>query len=130
MQIELPRDATPDTKLAAIADELPDTNVRDTLQALSKLPLKTSAAEAAAVSGTSGYAAHSVPLAIFVALVATDLPSAILAAVGCGGDTDTMASIVGHILGAQGYELPADWLARLPCAAEIDKLCRSLPRTP
>jgi ADP-ribosylglycohydrolase len=126
MQRSLEPEAPTATVLASIADALPDTNVRDALLALADLPRGASPNDAVNATGNSGYVAHSVPLAIFVALTAQDLPSAILTAVSCGGDTDTIASMVGQIRGGRGEELPSDWLANLPCAAEIDELCRDL----
>jgi ADP-ribosylglycohydrolase len=114
--------ASPPERIAAIAGALPDTNVRDALETLAALPVESSARDAAAVIGTSGYVAHSVPLAIFIASRAVDLETAILDAVGCGGDTDTVGSMVGQILGARGHQVPPQWIARIPCAAEILEL--------
>ena len=116
--------------LTQIAKNLPDTNVRDVLLHLSALPKDTTASQAAMITGNSGYAPESVPLAVFIAVTAHDLESGIMAAVACGGDTDTIASIVGQILGAQGYRLSENWLARLPCKEAIKDTCRSLGHQP
>lgn len=112
--------------LAWIAGKLPDTKVRDTLLTLSENSRDLTPLQAAAITGNSGYAPESIPLAIFIALSATDLESGILAAVGCGGDTDTIASMVGQILGARGHLLPDEWLAKIPGKAAILDICTGL----
>lgn len=124
--MQLPSDSS--DALAMIADDLPDTNVRDVLMTLAKLPHDTTAKQAAAITGTSGYAPESVPLAVFIATKANSLDSGIFSAVERGGDTDTIASMVGHILGAQGHSVPAEWLSRLPCTKAIETLCEDLAR--
>ncbi len=109
--------------MAQIAHTLPDTRVRDTLWALADLPPDTTVRDAAKVSGISGYAPESVPLALFVAMAATDLKAGLFAAVSCGGDTDTIASIAGQVLGAHGHRVPDDWIQRIPCAEVVRILC-------
>jgi len=53
----------------------------------------------------SGYAFHSVPVALFAWLRHRGDPSTCLAAIlRCGGDTDTMGAIAGALLGAEGGE--------------------------
>ena len=52
--------------------------------------------------GVSGYAFHSVPVAIYAALRhRNDFESALTEAIACGGDTDTVGAIVGALLGAR-----------------------------
>ncbi len=71
--------------------------------------------------GISGYVYQTVPVAIHAWLShQQDYPTAILAVIKCGGDTDTTAAIVGGIVGAgvgkQG--IPSQWLTDLwefPC---------------
>jgi ADP-ribosyl-[dinitrogen reductase] hydrolase len=66
--------------------------------------------------GVSGYVYHTVPVAIHAWLTyQRDFRAGIMAAVGCGGDTDTTGAIVGGIIGAgMGKDvIPADWLGRL-----------------
>ena len=63
--------------------------------------------------GVTGFVMHSVPVALHVWFRHEyDYRSAIETVVRCGGDTDTVAAIVGGIIGAAvGKEgLPADWL--------------------
>lgn len=99
--------------LRAVLECLPDTRVRDVLAGLTSSEA-LSPAEAASVTGTGGFAAESVPLAIYVALSSADLGAGLVTAVRQGGDTDTVASMVGHVMGAWGHELPASWRALLP----------------
>ncbi len=66
--------------------------------------------------GVSGYIYHTVPIVIHVWLRnQNDYQNAILEIIGCGGDTDTTAAIVGGIIGAgvgkQG--IPQQWLDNL-----------------
>jgi ADP-ribosylglycohydrolase len=73
-------------------------------------------AEAAEALGTSGYVVHAIPFALFAHLRFGDRPlEALQEAIGAGGDTDTIAAILGAWLGARHGEagLPADLLARL-----------------
>lgn len=109
--------------LGDVAETLPDTKVRDALLALAALPAGSSVATAAECVGTSGYAPESVPLALFIAASAESLESGIFAAVGCGGDTDTIASIVGQIMGARGGVVPSEWARVLPCRRQIEEVC-------
>jgi ADP-ribosyl-[dinitrogen reductase] hydrolase len=79
----------------------------------------------------SGYALHSVPLALFAWLRHRDDPTACMQAIlRCGGDTDTIGAIAGALLGADGrlgafprawHENIVEWplsLARLRAAAQ------------
>jgi ADP-ribosylglycohydrolase len=74
------------------------------------------AAELGLSKGVSGYIYHSVPVAIHAWLShQQDYPGAIIATVQCGGDTDSIAAMVGGIVGAAvGKEgIPGVWLNRL-----------------
>ena len=66
--------------------------------------------------GVSGYVYHSVPIAIHAWLShPQDYRKAIMTTVQCGGDTDSIAAMVGGIVGASvGKEgIPKEWLSRL-----------------
>jgi ADP-ribosylglycohydrolase len=66
--------------------------------------------------GVTGYALHTVPVAVYAWLRhACDLRAAVTAVVQCGGDTDSTAAITGGIVGAGlGPEgVPPSWLANL-----------------
>ena len=63
--------------------------------------------------GVTGYSFHTVPVALHAWLShPADYRCAVLAAIECGGDTDTVAAITGAIAGAgTGKEgIPAPWL--------------------
>jgi len=66
--------------------------------------------------GMTGYIYHTVPIVIHVWLRnQNDYQNAILEIIGCGGDTDTTAAIVGGIIGAQvgKHGIPQQWLDNL-----------------
>jgi len=66
--------------------------------------------------GVSGYAHHSVPVALHAWLShPRDFRSAVTAVIRCGGDTDTTGAIVGGIVGgAVGKDgIPGEWLSGL-----------------
>jgi ADP-ribosylglycohydrolase len=66
--------------------------------------------------GVSGYVVHTVPVAIFLWLRhAADFRAGVESAVRLGGDTDTVAALVGALAGAsQGPSgIPSDWLRGL-----------------
>lgn len=82
-------------------------NGESTLEFASKLGL---------ARGVSGYVYHSVPVAIHAWLShQNDYREAIMATVQCGGDTDSIAAMVGGIVGASvGKEgIPKEWLSGL-----------------
>lgn len=96
-----------------IVAEIPDTNVRDRLIELRKLS-DCSIVEVGKKFKTSGYVADSVPIAIFAAQkidrnsfyeIITDL-------IKIGGDTDTVCSMAGQIIGAlKGTDcIPLEWM--------------------
>ena len=61
----------------------------------------------------TGFVEHTVPVAIHAWLSnQTDIRTAVTTVVACGGDTDTVAAIVGGIVGARVGEagIPRDWL--------------------
>jgi len=77
---------------------------------------RTFAASLGLAKGVSGYAYHTVPVAIHAWLShQKDFRQAIMEVVRCGGDTDSTAAIVGGIVGCNvGKEgIPAEWLQGL-----------------
>lgn len=83
--------------------------------------------------GVTGYSFHTVPLALHAWLTHPgNYREAVLAAIRCGGDTDTVAAITGAIAGAgTGPEgVPAEWLAHLAewphTAAWMQRMAQSL----
>ncbi len=79
--------------------------------------------------GTSCFALESTPFSLATFLRhPTDFRSGVLEAVNAGGDTDSNASIVGALIGANvGIDgIPAEWLERLPQRDEILQLADAL----
>lgn len=87
-----------DEFLPDLIDSLPDSLVRDRLIAIRDL--SPSISEYASRFASSGYVVDSVPLAILAAMQSSDVLETIRQIVQCGGDTDTIASMFGHIFGA------------------------------
>ncbi len=86
--------------LAVAANRLPDSAVRDRIQAL--LPLRLSAIEVARSFGATGHVVDTVPLALYCAQSIADdpLPVVLTHTISVGGDTDTIASIAGQLAGS------------------------------
>jgi hypothetical protein len=70
------------------------------------------AAELGLERGVSGYAFHTVPVALYALLRrGGDFRTGLTEAIQCGGDTDTVGAITGALLGARvGVEgIPPEW---------------------
>lgn len=104
--------------LQGIADQLPDTCVRDHLLALAALPPDVSLMEAARRHGASGYVAESVPFALLAGNRGDELgfTAMLQQVIAAGGDTDTNASLAGQLAGTQlGFKgLPLELVEVLP----------------
>lgn len=102
---------------------LPDTVVRDGIERLAAWDSQASLAELAMEHGSSGFVGESVPLAIQAARRGgrDGFLRTIRATIAAGGDTDTIASICGQIVGASiGEEgLPLDRVTRLSGVTDI-----------
>ncbi len=124
---------TPQANLPAlVAAALPDSVVRDRLDAIAQVASSTHPMEIASKYGASGYVADSVPLAIYAAqrVGLFGLPHTLESAVQCGGDTDTIASITGQIAGAYvGISgVPVELVERLPASSDVIATARSFAR--
>jgi len=88
--------------LHLVAEQLPDTRVRDRLLELQALPPTISLAEVAARFGAGGYVVESVPLALLAASRVQQLgiERMFVELAAAGGDTDTNCSIAGQLAGA------------------------------
>jgi ADP-ribosylglycohydrolase len=63
--------------------------------------------------GVTGYAYHSVPVALYAFLLQpNDFRAALEPALNCGGDTDTVGAITGALCGAVVGEqgIPKEWV--------------------
>ena len=96
--------ATPDLPrgelLRHVAERLFDSNVRDNIRLLLEHDA-VEYAQAASWLRPSGYAAHSVPLALVAAGygATVELEARIQEVIAHGGDTDTIASMAGQLIG-------------------------------
>ena len=80
------------------------------------IPVRDFALDFGGRHGVSGYIYHTVPVALLIWLRhPRDCRTAVVHAVECGGDADTLAAIVGGIIGAGvgAEQVPSDWLDRL-----------------
>lgn len=85
----------------AAGTELLDLARRAAASAAKRESTEAFAAAIGCASGVSGYMYHSVPVALHAWLShPRDLEAALAAAIGCGGDTDTVAAVTGAIVGA------------------------------
>ena len=99
------------------------------LAALSRLAPDRSPAAVAALTGTGVAAVEAVPAAIaVVALNPDSFPDAVRFAIGLGGDTDTIAAMVGAISGARLGEgaVPETWRDRVEGVGEAVDLADRL----
>lgn len=81
--------------LSELAASLPDSSVRDRLQAYSLLSPQAGIADAALQFGASGHVVESVPLALFAArqVTARGFSEMLGQLISTGGGTDTNASL-------------------------------------
>jgi ADP-ribosylglycohydrolase len=104
--------------LRLVVEILPDTQVRDRLISLAEIGAESPLREIARRFGCSGYVVESVPLALCGAsrIRSFDFKTVLKELIACGGDTDTIASIAGQVMGAligRG-RLPEEMIARAP----------------
>lgn len=105
--------------LAAIAPD--DAEWRDLVEKLrfahgKKTPVTTLAVSLGLEKGVTGYAYHTVPVAVYAWLLHYgDFRATVEAALECGGDTDTTGAIAGALAGATvGLRaIPGQWLVGL-----------------
>jgi ADP-ribosylglycohydrolase len=104
-----------------VAQQLPDSQVRDRLSELAKFGPRP-IADVAERYGNSGFVVDSVPLALFSAarFGHEPLESTLLQLIATGGDADTNASLAGQLIGASRGEdcLPAGTLKQLSLSAD------------
>jgi ADP-ribosylglycohydrolase len=116
--------------LNLLLERLPDTSVRDRLSELSAMDPETPLAEVGERFGSSGYVVESVPLAILGAsrLLTLGFRQVLDQLVMIGGDTDTIASMAGQIMGCVigRSGIPADMALRTPCYDRITEVASQL----
>jgi len=102
--------------LADVSRRLPDTRVRDRLQALADIAGYSDRLTPLAAPGASGYVVDTVPLALAAAwhMVDRSFEPILEELIAIGGDTDTIASIAGQVAGARtGIEALSSTLVSL-----------------
>lgn len=118
--------------LAFLIEHLPDTNVRDRIIDISNAPIDAGIADIAA-PGNNGYAAHSIPFAIFAATKAPGLGLTEMyrQIIDTGGDTDTNASIAGQIAGTWlgKQNIPVQLLDKLTMLPDYDWISNVIAQT-
>ncbi len=85
-----------------LINNLPDSRIRDRIIEIDHLPKNLSIGDIASRFGASGYVVESVPLALYAAcqIPKSSLKEIIKSIIEVGGDTDTIASMAGNIIGA------------------------------
>jgi ADP-ribosylglycohydrolase len=78
----------------------------------------------------SGYVVKSLEAALWAFHSAEDFPTAVLAAVNLGDDSDTTGAVCGQLAGACFGEsnIPARWLEGLAARARIEEILQALVR--
>jgi ADP-ribosylglycohydrolase len=108
---------TTEVLFTRIIEGLPHTAVREQFLRLADLQGQSIAFVAQRL-GSSGYVVESVPLALYAAAEFADrtFTDVLMHVIEAGGDTDTIASIAGQIIGTKiGFAaLPHQFIARLP----------------
>ena len=115
--------------LTALIDLIPDSRVRDRLIVVRDSSL--SVIEYAATFAPSGYVVDSVPLSILAAMRSSDLIETIRQIVQCGGDTDTIASMYGQIMGAAlgTNGLPMEIINQIDAVSLVRETAANFART-
>lgn len=124
------RSSSIDNLLPDVIKLLPDSRVRDRIAEFTHLSDDLSVCDVGSQFGASGYVVESVPLALYAARLIARLPLAdvLRAAIEAGGDTDTIASMAGHVAGAWlgGSQIPDNSVQLLPHSEEIERIAKEL----
>lgn len=89
-----------DQILSEVIDILPNSSVKEKLQlVVSLLEDSTAPAQALAQIGSSGYVVETIGAAFYCVAATNNFKDAVIMAVKAGGDTDTVAAIVGALAG-------------------------------
>jgi ADP-ribosylglycohydrolase len=112
--------------LSSVHAKLPDSRVRDRIAEIIDLSETQEVSDVARRFGASGYVVESVPLALFAAqsIAGLSLEEHLRITIEAGGDTDTIASITGQIVGSRigVSRIPVDLLHRVPHFNEISRI--------
>lgn len=115
-----------------LIDKLPDSSIRDRLVGFSKLDNNFSISEVAKRYGSSGYVVETIPLVIYSLNYFQKLGFQLLLQelITLGGDSDTIASITGQIIGSFiGFNaLPKDLVSSLPISDNIFAIAKNFAK--
>jgi ADP-ribosylglycohydrolase len=118
--------------LDIIIPELPDTNVKDRIIEINRLPKNITISEVAKL-GNNGYVVNSIPFAIYCStkILEVGLLKMFQSIINTGGDTDTNASIAGQISGTLiGLkEVPLELLSKLQQLQEYNWIKGTIDKT-
>jgi ADP-ribosylglycohydrolase len=124
---------TPDCLLTNVIESLPDSRVRDRIAELARTPDDVNIARVSSQYGSSGYVVESVPLALYAAqlIVRSQFDGVLREIIEGGGDTDTIASMAGQIMGAWlgASQIPRNMVDSLADAAEIERVATEFALT-
>jgi ADP-ribosylglycohydrolase len=119
-----------DGLLDILREGLPDTSVRDRVIQLFELRNDVPIAEIGQRFGSSGYVVESVPLAILGAsrLLRLGFRKVLEELVMIGGDTDTIGSMAGQVMGCVigRSDIPDEMALRVPCYDHIIEVASQL----
>jgi len=119
--------------LRLVVEAIPDSKVRDRILAINAMSTVESVPEAGLRFGNSGYVVDSVPLALYAAqqISSRSFESIMREVIHSGGDTDTIASISGQIVGTLvGYKaLPNELSSQLEKFSFIEAIAMEFAAT-
>lgn len=121
-----------DCLFSTLIDKLPDSSIRDRLIDICKLDNNLSISEIAKIYGSSGYVVETIPLVIYSLNYFQKLgfQTLLQELVALGGDSDTIASITGQIIGSFiGFNaLPKDLVNALPTSDNIFTIAQNFAK--
>lgn len=124
---------SPKELLRNLPDHLPDSRVRDRIQQLSEISPETAVADVANTFGSSGYVVEAVPLALYSTRLIDSVPLDVVlqSVIETGGDTDTIASMSGQIVGARigASQISQHLSESVPNMTNIDRLATNFAAT-
>lgn len=111
--------------ISRVSQNLPDSRVKDRLEAIDSLTDNVSISELSKRFGCSGYVVESIPLALYASQQIDRLPlfDLLIDVIECGGDTDTNASLTGQLVGAKigASEIPKDYFKTIQGIGEVER---------
>ena len=100
------------------------TAVREAVKASRQYPATPETVE---LLGSGWVAEEALSIAVYCVLATDNAADALHLAINHSGDSDSVGSICGNLLGASGAELPAQWVAAVEGRDTIDQLVSAVP---